>query len=103
MFKIKATSGKVVKDIQEIADAPQFRVAVFSDGTEALFSMKKHTEEITEEDGSIAYVPSFCDSEGNLKVGWRTYKNREGESWLTNSEPREFENRLKTGIRLPNS
>ena len=101
MFKIKATTGKTVKEIQELADAPQFRVAVFTDGTEALFSLKKHTEEVTDEDGSVYQVPTFCDNDGNLKVGWRTYKTREGETWLTNSEPKEFENRLKTGIRLP--
>lgn len=69
-LKFSRSNVKQVVELAEVANTDLVGIAIFSDGTEAFFSVQKHLSE----DGA---TPRFCDEDGNLKAGWKV----EGE-WL---------------------
>lgn len=68
MLKFVASNVKKVVRLEETT-SPNTGIAVFQDGTVAMFSVVKHLED----DGT----PKFLTAEDNLKAGWKV----EGE-WL---------------------
>lgn len=68
MLKFVASNVKKVVALEETT-SPVTGIAVFQDGTQAMFSVVKHLEE----DGT----PKFLTADDTLKAGWKV----EGE-WL---------------------
>jgi hypothetical protein len=60
----KRSNVKTVVELQAVEGSDLMGVAIFSDGTEAFFSVTKHLE-------SDEATPRFCDGDGNLKAGWK--------------------------------
>ncbi len=69
-LKFTRSNVKQVTELAEVQGSDLVGIAIFSDGTEAFFSVQKHLDS----DGA---TPRFCDADGNLKAGWKV----EGE-WL---------------------
>ena len=70
MLQFKRSNVKQVVELAEVENSTMTGLAIFSDGTRALFSVTKHLE-------ADELTPRFCDENGNLKAGWRV----EGD-WL---------------------
>lgn len=70
MLQFKRTNVKQVVELAEVQNSELVGLAIFSDGTQAMFSVTKHLES----DGA---TPRFCDADGNLNAGWKV----EGD-WL---------------------
>lgn len=70
MLQFKRSNVKQVVELAEVQNSELIGLAIFSDGTEAMFSVTKHLEK----DGA---TPRFCDADGNLNAGWKV----EGD-WL---------------------
>lgn len=70
MIQFKRSNVKQVAELVEVHDTDLVGIAVFTDGQQAMFSVKKHLE-------ADGLTPRFCDEAGLLKAGWKV----EGD-WL---------------------
>lgn len=70
MLQFKRTNVKQVVELAEVQNSELVGLAIFSDGSQAMFSVTKHLD-------ADGVTPRFCDADGNLKAGWKV----EGD-WL---------------------